>query len=68
MRGPRNQRDLLAAIKAEGGTIERVRNGHLRVTHPNGQRRQIGCSPSQRAVINTAAHLRHIGFVLRGQP
>lgn len=64
--GPRNTKELLAALEAEGAVIERARNGHFRVIHPSGRRCQIAFTPRPRTVLNAVARLRQIGFVLRG--
>ncbi len=56
---------LREALEAQGFTVERARNGHWRVTAPNGRARmQMAYSPSDhRGILNTVSRLKRIGYV-----
>jgi len=56
---------LRQALEAQGFTVEKARNGHWRVTAPNGRARmQMAASPSdRRGLLNTVSRLKRIGYV-----
>jgi hypothetical protein len=56
---------LLRKIIKEGGTVEKVPNGHWKVTNPDtGQACQVAFSPrDHRYVYNAATRLKRIGFL-----
>jgi len=56
---------LRAALTAQGFTVEQARNGHWRVTTPDGTARmQMASTPSdRRGILNTISRLKRIGYV-----
>jgi len=55
---------LREALAAQGFEVERARNGHWRVTTPDGMARmQIANTPSDwRGIRNTVSRLKRLGF------
>jgi predicted RNA binding protein YcfA (HicA-like mRNA interferase family) len=59
----RDMQELRARLNAQGFTVERVRNGHYKVTAPTGRKAQIAATPgNNRAVLNAITRLKRIGF------
>jgi len=57
--------ELLRRVKKEGGTVEKVPNGHWKVTNMDtGQTCQVAWSPrDHRYIYNAATRLKRIGFL-----
>ena len=55
---------LRKRLVAQGFEVERARNGHWRVTAPDGRKAQFPYSPSDhRSMLNVKARLRRIGYL-----
>jgi biotin operon repressor len=54
---------LRERLEAQGFAVERVPNGHYRVTAPSGAKTQIAATPrSGRGVLNMVTRLKRIGY------
>lgn len=61
---PKEWQQLLTQVDATAGwSVAPARNGHVRITGPNGQAKQFGRTLSDwRAVLNNRADLRRLGW------
>jgi len=57
--------DLIARAEKEGAVVEKVPNGHWKVTNPEtGQATQLAYSPkNHRYIYNAATRLKRIGLL-----
>jgi len=63
MASKKDMKDLRAHLEAQGFTVERARNGHYRVTAPDGQKCQMAATPSDhRGILNTVTRLKRMGY------
>lgn len=64
MSSTQDMKRLRQALVAQGFTVERARNGHWKVTTPDGRARvQMAHSPSDyRSIRNTVAQLKRLGY------
>lgn len=63
MAGKKEMKELRDRLVAQGFKVERARNGHYKVTAPNGRKVQICGTPSDwRGVLNTETQLARMGY------